>query len=194
MLAGARSAAILIAAALGLAACAGQAPQVVPTAQPTTAHAQLPTQLPATQMASLTTGTDKPEPKKIDLSDADFNCLVQAVYFEAGQEIPEGQRAVADVILNRVNDPRFPKTVCDVIHDSNSKGCQFSWWCDGKSDATPDADRWATAKQAVNDVLDGVYPDATGGALFFHARFVRPLWSRKLERTAMIGGHIFYRF
>ena len=145
-------------------------------------------------MASLTTGVDKPEPKKIDLSDADFNCLVQAVYFEAGQEIPEGQRAVANVILNRVNDPHFPKTVCDVIHDSNANGCQFSWWCDGKSDATPDADRWATSKQAVIDVLDGDYADATKGALFFHARFVRPLWSRKLEKTAMIGGHIFYRF
>jgi len=151
------------------------------------------TQLPARQMASLTTGIDKPEPKRIELSDADFNCLVQAVYFEAGQEIPEGQRAVAEVILHRVDDPRFPKTVCAVIHDKNPKGCQFSWWCDGKSDATPDADRWATSKQAVVDVLDGAYPDPTKGALFYHARFVRPRWSKKMLRTAVIGGHIFYR-
>jgi spore germination cell wall hydrolase CwlJ-like protein len=185
------SAAILIAAALGLAACAGQKPPPVPAAPPTTA--QTPTQMPAQQMASLTTGTDMPEPKKIELSDADFNCLVQAVYFEAGQEIPEGQRAVAEVILHRTQDPRFPKTVCGVIHDSNRKGCQFSWWCDGKSDATPDADRWATSKQAVSDVLEGAYPDPTNGALFYHARFVRPRWSKKLVRTAAIGGHIFYR-
>jgi len=186
------SAAILIAAGLGLSACAGQ--KVPPAPTPLTTTAQAPTQLPATQqMASLTTGIDKPEPKRIELSDADFNCLVQAVYFEAGQEIPEGQRAVAEVILHRVDDPRFPKTVCGVIHDKNPKGCQFSWWCDGKSDATPDADRWATSKQAVTDVLDGAYPDPTNGALFYHARFVRPRWSKKLTRVAAIGGHIFYR-
>jgi spore germination cell wall hydrolase CwlJ-like protein len=186
------SAAILIAAALGLSACAGQ--KVPAASTPPTSSAQAPTQLPATQqMASLTTGIDKPEPKRIELADADFNCLVQAVYFEAGQEIPEGQRAVAEVILHRVDDPRFPKTVCDVIHDKNPKGCQFSWWCDGKSDATPDADRWATSKQAVTDVLDGAYPDPTNGALFYHARFVRPRWSKKMIRTAAIGGHIFYR-
>lgn len=184
------SAAILVAAALALTACASQKPPQAPAAATAT---QTPTQLPARQMASLTTGTDRTEPKKIELSDADFNCLVQAVYFEAGQEIPEGQRAVAEVILHRVDDPRFPKTVCDVIHDKNRKGCQFSWWCDGKSDATPDADRWATSKQAVEDVLDGAYADPTNGALFYHARFVRPRWSKKLERTAMIGGHIFYR-
>ncbi len=185
------SAAILIAAALGLAACAGQKPPSVPAAA---ASAPAPAaQLPARQMASLTTGPEKSEPKRIELADADFNCLVQAVYFEAGQEIPEGQRAVAEVILHRVQDPRFPKTVCDVIHDSNPRGCQFSWWCDGKSDATPDTDRWATSKQAVIDVLEGAYPDPTKGALFYHARFVRPRWSRKLEKTAMIGGHIFYR-
>jgi spore germination cell wall hydrolase CwlJ-like protein len=185
------SAAILIAAALGLAACAGQKPPPVPAAAPTAPASTA--QLPARQMASLTIGPEKPEPKRIELADADFNCLVQAVYFEAGQEIPEGQRAVAEVILNRVRDPRFPKTVCAVIHDSNPKGCQFSWWCDGKSDATPDVDRWATSKQAVIDVLDGAYPDPTKGALFYHARFVKPRWSRKLEKTAMIGGHIFYR-
>ena len=185
------SAAILIAAALGLAACAGQKPPSVPATAPAATASAV--QLPARQMASLTTGPEKSEPTKIELTDTDFNCLVQAVYFEAGQEIPEGQRAVAEVILHRVQDPRFPKTVCAVIHDSNPRGCQFSWWCDGKSDATPDVDRWATSKQAVMDVLEGAYPDPTKGALFYHARFVRPRWSRKLEKTAMIGGHIFYR-
>ena len=186
------SAAILIAAALALGACASpKPPPSMPVAAPT---AEAPaTQPPATQMASLTTGPDRPQPQKIELADADFNCLVQAVYFEAGDEIPEGQRAVAEVILHRTQDSRFPKTVCGVIHDSNPKGCQFSWWCDGKSDATPDADRWATSKQAVTDVLEAAYPDPTNGALFYHARFVHPRWARKLEKVAMIGGHIFYR-
>ena len=106
------SAAILIAAALSLAACAGQKPPAAPTAPATASTTPTMTQLPARQMASLTTGIEnKAEPKRIELSDADFNCLVQAVYFEAGQEIPEGQRAVAEVILHRVDDPRFPKTV-----------------------------------------------------------------------------------
>jgi len=184
------SAAILIAATLALGACASQKPLTAPATMPPSSQAVM--SIPPTQMASLTTGVDKPQPKRLELSDTDFNCLVQAVYFEAGQEIPEGQRAVAYVILNRVADPRFPKTVCDVVHDQNPKGCQFSWWCDGKSDATPDADRWATAKQAVNDVLDDVYGDPTKGALFYHARFVRPRWSKKMVRTAIIGGHIFY--
>jgi spore germination cell wall hydrolase CwlJ-like protein len=183
--------AILIAATLS--GCAGQ-----PAAPPIEAT-QTPVATPAipspTQLASLTTGQEQQEPerKRIELSDADFNCLVQAVYFEAGRETPEGQRAVAEVVLNRMRDPRFPKSVCEVIHDSNKRGCQFSWWCDGKSDATPDANRWANAKEAVNDVLDGTYPDPTKGALFYHARFVRPVWSKKLTKTAMIGGHIFYR-
>src|SRR5215813_11692980 len=158
------SAAILIAATLALGARASQKPLTAPATMPPSSQAVM--SIPPTQMASLTTGVDKPQPKRLELSDTDFNCLVQAVYFEAGQEIPEGQRAVAEVILHRTQDPRFPKTVCGVIHDSNPKGCQFSWWCDGKSDATPDADRWATSKQAVTDVLEAAYPDPTNGALF----------------------------
>lgn len=184
--------AILIAATLS--GCADR--PALPPIQATQTQASTPAIPSPTQLASLTTGQEQ-EParkiKRIELSDADFNCMVQAVYFEAGREIPEGQRAVAEVILNRMEDPRFPKSVCGVIHDSNKRGCQFSWWCDGKSDATPDANRWATSKQAVNDVLDGTYPDPTKGAKFYHARFVRPVWSKKLTKTAMIGGHIFYR-
>jgi spore germination cell wall hydrolase CwlJ-like protein len=79
------------------------------------------------------------------------------------------------------------------VHDANERGCQFSYWCDGKSDAMSSDERWAKAKQAADEVLSGAYPDVTKGALFYHAYFVRPRWSKKMMRTAVIGGHIFYR-
>lgn len=173
-----------LAGALMLAACAGQAPPV----QTAPAPAGSP------QVASLHTGLPKPAEKTpIKLSDADFNCLVEAIYFEAGAEDPIGRRAVAHVVLRRAASDRYPDSVCEVVHESNPRGCQFSYWCDGRSDAMSDPLRWHESKQAATDVLSGAYPDVTNGALFFHARFVRPYWSRKLQKTATIGGHIFYR-
>jgi spore germination cell wall hydrolase CwlJ-like protein len=186
------SAAIAIAGALALSACAGQQPTTIATASDESDATQLQSKPP--QIASLYTGLPKPrEPEPIELSDADFNCLVEAIYFEAGAEDPIGQRAVAHVILHRVKSPRFPETVCGVVHDSNSRGCQFSYWCDGRSDAMSSDERWAKSKQAADEVLSGNYPDVTKGALFYHAYFVKPRWSRKMTRTATVGGHIFYR-
>ena len=180
-------AAIAVVGALALSACAGQQPTTIATASDGPAAAP-------PQVASLYTGLPKPrEPEPIELSDADFNCLVEAIYFEAGAEDPIGQRAVAHVILHRVKNPRFPDTVCDVVHDRNPRGCQFSYWCDGRSDDMHDDERWAKSKQAATEVLSGEYPDVTKGALFYHARFVRPVWSKKMMRTAVIGGHVFYR-
>ncbi len=173
-----------LAGALGLAACAGQAPPAAPTDTTTRPP----------QVASLTTGVPKPAaPAPILLSDADYNCLVEAIYFEAGGEDRVGQRGVARVILHRVGNPRFPDTVCGVVHESNRRGCQFSYWCDGRSDAMSDDRRWHDARQAADEVLSGAYPDVTNGALYYHARFVKPRWSKKLQKTATIGGHIFYR-
>jgi spore germination cell wall hydrolase CwlJ-like protein len=185
-------AAIAVAVALGLSACAGQQPTTIATAADEPAAPQRQAKPP--QIASLYSGVPKPrKPEPIVLSDADFNCLVEAIYFEAGSEDPIGQRAVAHVILHRVKSPRFPDTVCGVVHDSNRRGCQFSYWCDGKSDAMSSDERWAKSKQAADDVLSGAYPDVTKGALFYHADFVRPRWRKKMTRTATIGGHIFYR-
>ncbi|MGH6930365.1 MAG: cell wall hydrolase, partial [Dongiaceae bacterium] len=159
------SAAIAIAGALALSACAGQHPTTIATAPDSSATTP---QLQSKQVASLYTGLPKPaEPQPIELSDADFNCLVEAIYFEAGAEDPIGQRAVAHVILHRVKSERFPDSVCAVVHDSNKRGCQFSYWCDGKSDATHNDERWAKSKQAATDVLSGAYPDVTKGALFY---------------------------
>ena len=186
---------MLVAAALSLSACAGQKQASVPKAEtppPTTAKAP-----PKSQMASLYTGLPRPGEATtvpaIVLSEADFECLAQAVYFEAGGESEAGQRAVAAVIMNRVRSGRFPNNVCDVIHQAAKGTCQFSWWCDGKSDEPRDPERWAEAQAAARAVLAGDHADRTHGALFFHANYVRPRWSKKLQKTAAIGNHIFYR-
>lgn len=184
-----------VAAALALAGCAGQKQASIPKAEPPAPTAAKPA--PTSQVASLTTGLPKPgemtTAPAIELSEADFECLAQAVYFEAGGESEAGQRAVAAVIMNRVHSGRFPDKVCDVIHEAHKGTCQFSWWCDGKSDEPRDPERWAMAQQAAHDVLSGGHVDKTHGALFFHARYVRPRWSKKLQKTAAIGNHIFYR-
>lgn len=184
-------AAIAIAGALALSACAGQQPSITTASDEPGADGA---DANPPQVASLYTGLPKPpEPNPIEISDADFNCLVEAIYFEAGAEDRIGQRAVAHVILHRVKSPRYPDSVCAVVHDTNPRGCQFSYWCDGRSDAMRDDGRWAKSRQAAVEVLSGAYPDVTNGALFYHARFVRPRWSKKLTKTATIGGHIFYR-
>jgi spore germination cell wall hydrolase CwlJ-like protein len=180
-------AAIAVAGALALSACAGQQRSIT-SVDDEAGGAE------SKQVASLYTGLPKPpEPNPIEISDADFNCLVEAIYFEAGAEDRIGQRAVAHVVLHRVHSPRYPDSVCAVVHDTNPRGCQFSYWCDGRSDAMGDDGRWAKSRQAAVEVLSGAYPDVTNGALFYHARFVRPVWSKKLTKTATIGGHIFYR-
>jgi spore germination cell wall hydrolase CwlJ-like protein len=133
---------------------------------------------------------------RLEVSTEERYCLAQVIYFEAGMQNPDEQRAVGDVVLNRMQDGRFPDSICGVIHDGGeaTRGrCQFSWWCDGLSDETTQPERWALAEQSADEVLSGQYADETDGALFFHNKTVRPSWSRKLEKTAVIGAHIFYR-
>jgi len=187
--------AVLIAATLALAGCAGQKAPSAPTAAAAPPAAQKPATAP--QIANLYSGLPKPgeavRPQAIELSPAEFECLAQAIYFEAGGESVAGQHAVAAVILNRMRSGRFPGTVCEVIRQTAKGTCQFSWWCDGKSDTPRDRDRWLLAEQAARDVLSGEHADRTHGALFFHASYVRPRWSKRLQKTAAIGNHIFYR-
>jgi spore germination cell wall hydrolase CwlJ-like protein len=151
-----------------------------------------------TQFASLPGRFELPasERGRIEVSAEERYCLAQAIYFEAGMQNPDEQRAVGDVVLNRMQDERFPDTICGVIHQGGEAArgrCQFSWWCDGLSDETVQPERWALAQQSADEVLSGEYADETDGALFFHNKSVRPSWSRKLEKTAVLGAHIFYR-
>jgi N-acetylmuramoyl-L-alanine amidase len=122
-------------------------------------------------------------------------CLAQAVYFEAASEPPEGQRAVAHVVLNRARDRGFPGDVCAVVREGGEqRPCQFGWWCDGRSDSPVPGQRWETAKRVARDALAGRSKDPTDGALYFHrADLGRLAWTRELTRVARIGAHVYYR-
>jgi spore germination cell wall hydrolase CwlJ-like protein len=103
-------------------------------------------------------------------------------------------RAVASVVLNRVADPQFPATVCAVVKQGGeAPPCQFSWWCDGKSDRPMEARAWATASRLAQSALHRPPSDRTRGALFFHNTGIDTPWVRKRRRTVQIGRHIFYR-
>ncbi|MBC7144666.1 MAG: cell wall hydrolase [Thioclava marina] len=124
--------------------------------------------------------------------DAQFQCLSKALYFEARGEGVKGQQAVAEVILNRVDDPRFPGSICGVVHQSNRRGCQFSWYCDGKADRVNNSAAYAKVAKVARAMIDGAPRSLTVGATYFHTRTIRPSWSRRFDKTASIGHHVFY--
>jgi hypothetical protein len=124
-----------------------------------------------------------------------IHCLTQAIYYEAGGEPRAGQQAVAQVVLNRMRHPAFPKSVCGVVFEGadRSTGCQFTFTCDGSLALAPTAARWDTAQRVAIDALDGVVANGVGAATHYHASWMTPYWSGALVETARIGGHIFYR-
>ena len=122
-----------------------------------------------------------------------WQCLTEALYFEARGETLKGQVAVAEVILNRMNSNRFPNTVCGVVGQSNRNGCQFSYRCDGRPETMSDRQARAQVGKVARMMLDGAPRTLAGGATYYHASWVRPKWSRVFRRTASHGVHIFYR-
>jgi spore germination cell wall hydrolase CwlJ-like protein len=125
--------------------------------------------------------------------DAEWQCLTEAVYFEARGESLEGQVAVAEVILNRVDSPLYPRSVCGVVKQRGGGGCQFSYVCDGRADRMRDKASADRAGRIARAMLDGAPRVLTEGATHFHTRSVRPGWSKRFSRTASIGAHLFYR-
>lgn len=121
-------------------------------------------------------------------SSKDLSCLAEAIYFEAGSTGTAGQTAVAHVVVNRARSPKFPGSVCGVVAD----GCQFSYRCDGRSDALADPDTRARAFKVAQAVLAGA-PDITKGALFFHSARAKPGWFASRPRVGTFGGNVFYR-
>lgn len=120
------------------------------------------------------------------------HCLALALYWEARGESDRGMGAVAAVVLNRVADRRFPDTVCGVVKQGGeTPPCQFSWWCDGKSDRPRDQHSWQRAMDIADRMLHRRHYNKLGGALFFHSTSVNPRW--RYKRVARIGGHVFYR-
>lgn len=123
-------------------------------------------------------------------------CLSTAIAYEAGYEPLEGQQAVAEVILNRLRNPIFPKTVCGVVFAGADRrtGCQFSFTCDGSLLRRRMPDRVLAATKAIAEAaIDGLNPARVSGATWYHADYVSPYWAPSLVRVAQIGAHIFYR-
>lgn len=121
-------------------------------------------------------------------------CLALSIYWEARGEQRSGMIAVGWTVLNRVRSEHFPSTPCDVVRQGGElPPCQFSWWCDGKSDRPRDRNAWTKALLISAELLLDPPPDPTGGALFFHSTGIPVPWQRKRLRTARIGRHVFYR-
>ena len=151
-------------------------------------------------------------------SQPELYCLAQNIYFEAKSEPLAGQYAVADVVLNRVKDTRYPNTICEVVQEGPIKEswktrqhtdlapkeriyhpvknrCQFSWYCDGKADTIRDSDAWRIAQVVAykivhTDKMRGI----TEGATHYHADYVSPKWASKIQLVGSISTHIFYRW
>jgi spore germination cell wall hydrolase CwlJ-like protein len=128
---------------------------------------------------------------------AEENCLARAVYFEARSESALGQMAVAKVILNRVKAPNFPKSICGVVYQGSNRrnSCQFSFACDGLPDDVRQPASWAQAKHIAQRAIKGdtAIEAQLGGALNYHADYVKPKWAKSMGRAIKIGRHIFYR-
>ena len=135
----------------------------------------------------------------------DQYCLAQNIYFEAGNQPLAGKIAVAQVVLNRLEHYSYPDTVCGVVYDAEYKTnwngnivpvrnrCQFSWWCDGKSDEPLDTKTWLLSMRVARDVMQGAYGDITEGATHYHSIMVEPYWAETLNETVQITDHIFYK-
>ena len=123
-------------------------------------------------------------------------CLTSAIYYEAATEPRAGQEAVAQVVLNRVRHPLYPKSVCGVVYEGAGAGvgCQFTFACDGSLGRRPAARLWDNARAVAEAALAGHVAQGVGAATHYHAYYVSPAWRAELVRTDRIGAHIFYRF
>lgn len=127
------------------------------------------------------------------LDDA-ITCLARSIYWEAKGKNSADMEAVANVVMNRLGHEGFPDTVCGVVKQgSETKSCQFSWWCDGKSDSVQEEVPYALAKEIARKALNKQLPDRTHGALYFHDRTVKPVWAKEYIKTVDIGLFRFYK-
>ncbi|MGY9049398.1 hypothetical protein P775_18315 [Puniceibacterium antarcticum] len=133
------------------------------------------------------------QPKAV--GDKQWQCLAEALYFEARGESVKGQFAVAEVILNRVDSPRYPNSVCGVVHQGTGKkySCQFSYTCDGNPESIHEPKAFAEVGKVAKLMLSGAPRALTDGATHYHTGKVKPKWARKFPLTAQIGTHLFYR-
>ncbi|MBR7617836.1 cell wall hydrolase [Phenylobacterium sp. 20VBR1] len=144
---------------------------------------------PAARPFKLKTGGMLDEARAID-------CMTAAIYYEAAWESVDGQRAVAQVVLNRMRHPAFPKTVCGVVFQGSNRttGCQFSFTCDGAMNRQPQEAAWLRARSVAQAALNGYVMKNVGTATHYHANYVAAYWSPSLVKVGTIGAHIFYRW
>jgi spore germination cell wall hydrolase CwlJ-like protein len=124
-----------------------------------------------------------------------LECMTQAVYYEAASEGQDGQRAVAQVVLNRMRHPAYPNTVCGVVYQGSERatGCQFTFTCDGSLARVPVASLWKQARRVATEALAGKVFGPVGHATHYHADYVLPYWADSLDKSLQVGRHIFYR-
>ncbi len=147
--------------------------------------------------------------KQLYNSDDHIQCLAMNMYHEARDQGTAGRLAVSAVVMNRVNDDRFPNTICEVVLQAQMKKswrtglpipirnkCQFSWYCDGKSDEVKDKKTYQKILDFSSLILHNNirFVDITDGATHYHADYVKPDWAKTKTRTTEIGDHIFYRW
>lgn len=126
--------------------------------------------------------------------DDSITCLARTIYWEAKGADAEDMSAVASVVLNRLGHEGFPDTICGVVKQGvETKACQFSWWCDGRSDQVEEAQRYDVAKEIARKALNQQLKDPTGGALYFHDRNVHPDWAKAYRKTAETRHFLFYK-
>lgn len=129
---------------------------------------------------------------------SEVKCLATAIYFEARGEAEKGQIAVAQVVLNRLKNPAYPKTICDVVYQNKDKRnrCQFSFACDGIPDRIADKQSWATSQALARRVLNddrNLFLADVGASTHYHATYVKPRWARSMKKMEKIGRHVFYK-
>jgi spore germination cell wall hydrolase CwlJ-like protein len=127
------------------------------------------------------------------LNDA-ITCLARSIYWEANRKDNAEMEAIANVVMNRLGHKGFPNTICGVVKQGREQGaCQFSWWCDGRSDDASEDEPYSHVKEIARKVLNRQLKDPTDGALYFHHRKVTPNWSSEYIKTVEVGEHVFYK-
>ena len=128
-------------------------------------------------------------------SNKQMSCLAEALYFEARGEPIQGQLAVGEVILNRVEDMRYPSSICKVINQGTGRrfACQFTYTCDGKLETVHERKPYEMALKIAKILMTTHDGKLTRGSTHYHSNYVNPEWSKKFERVAKFGRHIFYR-
>jgi spore germination cell wall hydrolase CwlJ-like protein len=141
--------------------------------------------------------TESPVEQAVAALGEEQSCLAEAMYYEARGEGQDGQKAIAEVILQRTHNVNYPKTICGVVHEGARRhtGCQFSYTCDGSMSRPKNPIAWRRVRELAGNIMEGAVRLGylTGRATHFHAVDVQPVWAEELVRTTQIGNHIFYR-